>query len=136
QMGVQVDEPRREHEAVAVDDGGAGGRAHADHAVLDRDVGGLVPSRGRIDDPRPLQEELHAPVPPSIRYRSDIRTAMPFVTCSVITLCGRSATSDAISTPRFIGPGCMIIAPSGSAATRSRDSPYSRAYSRTLGKNC
>ena len=40
-----------------------------------------------------------------------MRTATPFATCSVMTAFGRSATSPAISTPRFIGPGCMISAP-------------------------
>ena len=48
--------------------------------------------------------------PPS-RYKTAIRTATPFVTCSRITdRRGSSATSLAISTPRFIGPGCMMIA--------------------------
>src|ERR1700691_2767966 len=36
-----------------------------------------------------------------------IRTAPPLLTCSRITDFGPSATSDAISTPRFMGPGCM-----------------------------
>ena len=44
-----------------------------------------------------------------------MRTATPFVTCSVITDAGPSATSAAISTPRFIGPGCIT-----SASLRSR----------------
>ena len=39
-----------------------------------------------------------------------IRTAMPKVTCARITDCGPSATSESISTPRFIGPGCMTMA--------------------------
>jgi hypothetical protein len=39
-----------------------------------------------------------------------IRTAMPNVTCGRITLRSPSATADSISTPRFIGPGCMTIA--------------------------
>ncbi len=34
--------------------------------------------------------------------------------------CGRSATSESISTPRFMGPGCMISEPSGSTPTRER----------------
>src|SRR5206468_6709328 len=117
----------------AVDLACAGGGSVRDQAVLDQHVRRLVAAGCRVDDARALQQQLHAaspdPAPPSMRYSSDIRTAMPFVTCSVITDCGRSATSDAISTPRFIGPGCMIIACSGSAATRSRDSPNSREYS-------
>ncbi len=40
-----------------------------------------------------------------------MRTATPIATCSVIADCGPSATSESISTPRFIGPGCMTSAP-------------------------
>ncbi len=40
-----------------------------------------------------------------------MRTATPLRTWAVTTLAGSSATSAAISTPRFIGPGCMTIAP-------------------------
>src|SRR6266702_3627082 len=39
-----------------------------------------------------------------------MRTAMPKVTCGSITECGPSATEESISTPRFIGPGCMTMA--------------------------
>ena len=48
-------------------------------------------------------------------------------TCSVITERGRSATSAAISTPRFIGPGCMTNACSGRRANRLRSRPEPRA---------
>jgi len=48
------------------------------------------------------------------------------VTCWRITDCGPSATSLVISTPRFIGPGCITIA-SGCACRRfSRLTPQSR----------
>ena len=36
-----------------------------------------------------------------------MRTATPLRTWSMITERGRSATSALISTPRFIGPGCI-----------------------------
>jgi len=36
---------------------------------------------------------------------------------------GESATSAAISTPRFIGPGCMTMASSGSCLSRAASSP-------------
>ena len=39
-----------------------------------------------------------------------MRTARPLVTCSRMTDRGPSATFEAISTPRFIGPGCMTMA--------------------------
>ena len=48
--------------------------------------------------------------PPEQRYNTAIRTAIPLETCSRITLREPSAKSLSISTPRLIGPGCMIIA--------------------------
>jgi hypothetical protein len=48
--------------------------------------------------------------------RQAMRTATPISTCSWITLLPKSsATSLSISTPRFMGPGCMMSA-SGLAA--------------------
>ncbi len=50
--------------------------------------------------------------------RHAMRTATPISTCSVIVeRPGWSATLLSISTPRFIGPGCMTIA-SGFAFSR------------------
>ena len=72
--------------------------------------------------------------PPSSRYSTAIRTLTPLATCSTIVDRGESATSAAISTPRFIGPGCITMACSGSSAIRLASSPYRRRYSRTLGK--
>jgi hypothetical protein len=46
-----------------------------------------------------------------------MRTAMPKVTCDRMTACGPSATAESISTPRFIGPGCITMA-SGFASAR------------------
>src|SRR5690606_25048998 len=41
-----------------------------------------------------------------------MRTATPMRTCVSITeIAGLSATVESISTPRFIGPGCITIAP-------------------------
>ena len=39
-----------------------------------------------------------------------MRTATPISTCSRMSDCAPSATSESISTPRFIGPGCMTSA--------------------------
>ncbi len=39
-----------------------------------------------------------------------MRMATPLVTCSRITDCEPSATRESISTPRFIGPGCITTA--------------------------
>ena len=73
-------------------------------------------------------------MPPSSRYRTAIRVVTPLATCSTIVERTESATSAAISTPLFIGPGCMTMACSGSLAIRAASSPYLRLYSRTLGK--
>ncbi len=48
-----------------------------------------------------------------------MRALTPLATCSTIVERTESATSAAISTPRFIGPGCMTMACSGSCAMRS-----------------
>ena len=48
-----------------------------------------------------------------------IRTAMPKVTCGRITECLPSATAESISTPRFIGPGCITIASGFASASLS-----------------
>ena len=53
---------------------------------------------------------------PSRRNRTAMRTATPLATWRVMTERGRSATSAAISTPRFMGPGCMTRASSASSA--------------------
>src|SRR4051812_8908813 len=58
-----------------------------------------------IDKPSILHEQIHQP--PNSRYRIAIRTATPAETWSRMTEYGPSATSVEISTPRFIGPGCM-----------------------------
>ena len=46
-----------------------------------------------------------------------------------------AATSAAISTPSFIGPGCMTSAPGFASASRSAVSPYRAAYSRSDGSS-
>jgi hypothetical protein len=43
--------------------------------------------------------------------RTAMRTATPISTCSRMSDCAPSATKVSISTPRFIGPGCMTSAP-------------------------
>ena len=51
-----------------------------------------------------------------------------------VTEYGPSATSDAISTPRFIGPGCMMITSRLASATRAGVMPNMLKYSRSEGK--
>ena len=59
-----------------------------------------------------------------------MRTATPISTCSWMTLRSRSsATSESISTPRFIGPGCMISASGLATLSFSWSRPKKRKYS-------
>ena len=63
-----------------------------------------------------------------------MRTATPFVTWSRMTEYGPSATSLAISTPRFIGPGWRISTSFLARRTRSSVRPKRTWYSRMDGK--
>ena len=64
-----------------------------------------------------------------------MRTAMPNVTCGRITLCGPSATGESISTPRFIGPGCITIASGLASASFSALRPKVLKYSPAHGSS-
>ena len=63
-----------------------------------------------------------------------MRTTIPLVTCCSITDWSESASSESISTPRLIGPGCMMIAPGLSQAARSLFRPKELVYSPIEGK--
>ena len=62
-----------------------------------------------------------------------MRTATPLATCWVTTVRGRSATSEAISTPRTIGPGWVTMAWSARRSARRAVRPHPAVYSRRLG---
>src|SRR6188768_1884768 len=128
-MRVQVDEPGSHDHPGRIDAVGVGAvqPGHGlQHAVAHDELAGPLPSARRIDQPGATQVEVghEAPVPgptgaagdepltPASRYSSAIRIATPFVTWSVMTDCAPAATSSAISTRSFIGPGCMTRAPS------------------------
>ena len=65
-----------------------------------------------------------------------MRTATPISTCSWMTERSRSsATSESISTPRFIGPGCMISASGLATLSFSWSRPKKRKYSLIEGTN-
>ena len=49
-----------------------------------------------------------------------MRIGTPLLTCRSTTACGESTTRESISTPRFIGPGCMISV-SGCKSRRAFD---------------
>ena len=95
---------------------------------------------GRVDHPGAAEEQLgtrsperllpDSPRPPSSRYRSAIRPRCRSSPGPRSPRCGRSATSESISTPRFIGPGCMISDPSGSSPHAARGSGRTGARTR------
>ena len=90
-------------EGVKPKTGMTGRAASALRATLDS----LLAQGGNLFTVGDLSRGGGADVPGS----TAIRTATPISTCSLIRLrCGSSATSLAISTPRFIGPGCITSA--------------------------
>src|SRR5207248_9372936 len=143
QMGLRVPRAGGHHLAPHVAYLGAVGSAEArlhrgNLAVLDEHVRRLVEPATRVDHPPALEQQRpHHSVPrlaasassgrpPASRYSTAIRTATPFVTWSRITLCGPSATRESISTPRFMGPGCMMVRGRGAFSRRSSVTPNTR----------
>jgi len=128
--GAHVDQAGGDDLAAAIDDLGALGHAggantalgFADCAVGDQKVAGKIQLARRIDDPRVGEQDRAAFA--AIGQHADhafgrlrdmasstaMRTATPISTCSRISDCAPSATMESISTPRFIGPGCMTSA--------------------------
>src|ERR1039457_1730641 len=143
QVGMQIDEAGERHQSISLKDARAAVRQAGfdcrDHAVVEQHVHrlGALGNAVALEQPathaappsvsvsssgngsKPIADSL----PPRRRYRTAIRTLTPFVTCSTITERAESATSAAISMPRFIGPGCMTIAWSGSTAMRAASRP-------------
>ena len=141
QVRVQVDEPGGEHQparsrSARTPSGIAGDRRST--AVDHRDVAGLVGPGRRVDDPAPRTKTHVVGHRPRLRRRAS-GTAAPSARRSRSSpaprspSCGRSATSESISTPRFMGPGCITSASSGSCAARARPSP--RTAARTRGRS-
>ncbi len=71
----------------------------------------------RVDDAAVGDFELHAAL--AIMLITAMRTAIPNVTCGRMTARSPSATGESISTPRFIGPGCITIASGFASASLS-----------------
>ena len=121
-----VDQPRRDDEAARVDDAvrvpavrrRADRRDPARRDVERRDA---VDAVARVDDAAVGDLDLHQL--PAIMLITAIRTAMPNVTCGRITERSPSATAESISTPRFIGPGCMTMTSGFASASLSCVSP-------------
>ena len=124
--GAHVDQAGRDHVAAAIDDFGAFRHAcradaalgFADHAVGDQDVAGNIEIARRIDDPRIGEQDAGGGRRAHHAFgklrdsasSTAMRTATPISTCSRISDCAPSATAESISTPRFIGPGCITSA--------------------------
>ncbi|CAB4953369.1 unannotated protein [freshwater metagenome] len=123
EVHVQVDETGGDDAARGVEELAAGepGSHLDDVTVLDGNVAstftGLVEQRSARNDhsascggSHDRVSDRRSPPVPSSENRTAIRTATPLVTWSRMAEPGRSAGSTTISTPRFIGPGCITSA--------------------------
>ena len=123
--GAHVDQSGCDDLAGAIDDVGTFGHAGgadaapglANDAVGDQNVADAVEIARRIDQARVGEQDRAAIGQHQAfgRLRASasstaIRTATPISTCSRISDCAPSATIESISTPRFIGPGCITSA--------------------------
>ena len=122
---AHIDQARRQRQAAGIDDldmvGHADGLADGnlgDDAVLDQHGAGMIGAGGRIQDAGVFNQRCsggHGGAHGSFLAGSSasstaMRTATPISTWSVMTEAGPSAMAGSISTPRFIGPGCMTMA--------------------------
>ena len=125
QVHVQVDEAGSDDESRRVQHGRAVGRFQAgpgfgDAPVAEQQVERRVDAVAGVDQAAAADQDRcrHSP-PLASRKRTAMRIASPAETCASIRLCAPCATSGAISTPSFIGPGCITTACGAAAATRS-----------------
>src|ERR1700724_4754752 len=119
--------------------GRAARRGDAQHELL-RVVGELR------NDARPFEEDGaagagshlgHAPPAREVSTSAStaMRTATPLRTWSRMTDCGPSATSEAISMPRFMWCGCITMASGRARPRRSRVSPQAAKYAAPSGRS-
>ena len=125
--GAHVHEARRDDLAGAINNVCAFRHARssdapagvADHAVGNQHIAGAINIPRRIDQPGVGEQDGAAICTHMVhalgRLRASasstaMRTATPISTCSRISDCAPSATMESISTPRFIGPGCITSA--------------------------
>ena len=127
-MRVQIDETRRDHQPRRVDLGFARAcdelRAQLhDSPLADAQIQMRVEPRRGIDHAPAAHQRRPARLahdaPRTSRNSTAIRIASPAETCASIRLCAPCATSEVISTPSFIGPGCITTACGAADATRS-----------------
>src|ERR1700761_9032429 len=129
---ARIDQAGRQHQAAAVDHFGIAGlgiieQARADignAAIFNQQPTPGIQAGCRIDQPRVAEGDAFHASPRDNASRIAMRMATPISTCSEIRLtCTSSAMSEAISTPRFIGPGCMTSAPGLATPSFSRSRP-------------
>src|SRR5437763_15219530 len=140
-MHVHVDQARRDDQSLRVDlsnfgfrisDFGFGGD---DLSIADVDVADLIPLICGVDYSSVANNHsAHSVEIPPHKNKTAMRTARPLVTWSRMTLCTPSATSLSISTPRLIGPGCMMRQSGFKSFARSFVRPNKRVYSPSPGK--
>ena len=125
QMAVHIDEARRDDLARCVHHLHAlGAQVFADagdFSIPDQNIHNRVNAVLRIDHAAAANENRIVHPYASLRvsmYSSAMRTATPLSTCWLMTDWLLSAALDAISTPRFIGPGCITSACFFASATR------------------
>jgi len=110
----------------AIDVALSAGQSISDLLIQMKERGRRVPllvSLRWVDEPDTTEVEIRHRTAPASRYSSAIRIATPLVTWSVMTDWAPAATSAAISTPSFIGPGCMTSASGLAVASRAEVSP-------------
>src|SRR5213082_1824647 len=133
-MHVHVDQARRDDQSlrVALSNFGFGGD---DLSIADVDVADLIPLVCGVDYSSVANNHsAHSVEIPPHKNKTAMRTARPVVTWSRMTLCTPSATSLSISTPRLIGPGCMMRQSGFKSLARSLVRPNKRMYSPIPGK--
>src|SRR5690625_884250 len=144
QVGVQIDQSGKHDLAGRVDVvfgvfGQLSTKAGYSAIGIDSNIGLFAvrggPTRYQICD-RHGVVAFHCPsCPASRRYSTAIRTETPLATCSNAVFWSESAAAAEISSPRFIGPGCIMSV--GSPAMRwyrSLVNPHPRVYSAAEGK--
>ena len=91
----------------------------------------------RSHDETLAQDDAHfdSPDPATLKYRTAMRIGTPLATCCSTIAAGASTTRESTSTPRFIGPGCMISVSGRIAAKRSTVKPCVNVNSSRLGTN-
>ena len=122
----QIDQARADHQPAGIDhplvhEARRRRVESNDTTAIDMKMADAVETAGSIDKSPIADRDLHRP--PARMLITAIRTAIPKVTCLRITDCVPSATADSISTPRFIGPGCITIASGLASASFSAVRP-------------